>query len=87
MDRSAGFLLALLAGCAAQPPAPAELAANEYRRDATEIEARELFEQQQRQCAARGGTVYVPRTSSGRRPPSSEELRFASCTRRHGFMH
>lgn len=87
MDRSAGLLLTLLAGCAAQPPSPSELAASEYRRATTEIESRELFEQQQRQCAAHGGTVYVPRTSSGRLPPSSDELRFASCTRRHGSMH
>lgn len=82
--KAAALLATLLTACASQPPDPAEIAARDYRRDNGRIEAIERFDERKRQCAARGGAMHVPRSTSGRLPPERQELRLASCGARPG---
>jgi hypothetical protein len=89
---SAGFLLTLLAGCAAQPAStpsaaqsdPSGQAVGEYRRADARIQVLEQFEARRRQCAAQGGAMHIPRQTSGRLPPDTSELRLAVCSSRRG---
>jgi hypothetical protein len=76
------FLMLMSAGCASGPP-PDDIAAWEYRRDIARVEAYENFMQLKRDCGLRGGAVLVSRSSSPRMPPSTTEMRLATC----GFPH
>lgn len=81
--RTAVLVSAVLAACVSQAPDPAQVSAREYRRENARVEAIEEFIERQRECAARGGAMQVPRTTSGRLPPAVSELRLASCGSRH----
>lgn len=71
------LVLVFIAACAVNPSA--ERADGEYRRDNGRVEAMEKFEELKRRCASAGGVIQVYRSSSGRFPPTTDELRLATC--------
>ncbi|HEX2138192.1 MAG TPA: hypothetical protein VHG33_00630 [Woeseiaceae bacterium] len=76
-------VVSLMPACAVGPSAgDADL--REYRRADDRIEAAENFNRLQRNCAAMGGAVVLPRDSGGRMPPTAAELRLATCSARPG---
>jgi hypothetical protein len=54
----------------------------EYRRTDTAIQIVEEFERRKEACARAGGALQVSRSSSGRLPPTTGELRTAMCEKR-----
>jgi hypothetical protein len=70
----------MVAGCVSSPPPPEQLAAWEYTRDNRWVEAYEEFQQLKQECSARGGAVLIDRSTSPRMPPSTTEMRLATCS-------
>jgi hypothetical protein len=59
---------------------------NEYRRESARIEATEQFDRLRKSCRLVGGVVRIDRQSSGRLPPTTFEMRNATCDRRRGSI-
>jgi hypothetical protein len=68
-----------IAACTSSPPTMQELAAGEYQRVNSRIETVEGFGQRREKCVRSGGTFHVTRSSSGRLPPTVNEMRTATC--------
>jgi hypothetical protein len=80
MKISCFVVLWLVVGCAVHAPNANEQAARKYHRESSRIELIEDFERRKRACSASGGAMQVDRASSGRLPPTIDELRMAGCT-------
>lgn len=81
MNMSCLVMMWPLVGCAFAAPNATEQAGKEYRRQVSRIEAMEDFEKRKRACNAAGGALQVYRTSTGRLPPTTDELKMARCSR------
>lgn len=69
----------IVAGCTAGGRPMQDPADLEYRAEDARIRAEEAFERLKARCAQTGRVAVVRRYTSGRLPPSTDELGLASC--------
>ena len=77
MKSIVALVLSLTAACAGIPSG--ERADGEYRRGDARVQATEQFEERAQACADARGVIRLYRTSSGRFPPTTDELLLAAC--------
>lgn len=71
--------LAVAAGCATAPSANPQREASEYTRTDAQLRAAEQYQALEKACLAKGGFVYVRRSSSPKFPLRRTELKQARC--------
>lgn len=71
--------LAVAAGCTTTPSADPAREAAEYKRTDAQLRAADQYQMASEACRARGGVVYVRRSSVSRLPMDHRDMKQATC--------